>query len=119
FGTRILSAALIQVHPDLERAAALGGVGRFTIMLRILIPILRTQVFNGWLLVFAHAMRDVGIPLIFLTTQTVMLSSALWLMWGYPDVPGAAALSIILVAVLAAVVTPLQLYMSKLDERST
>jgi iron(III) transport system permease protein len=64
-------------------------------------------------------MRDVGIPLIFLTTQTVMLSSALWLMWGYPDVPGAAALSIILVVLLAAVVTPLQIYMSKLDERNT
>jgi len=119
FGTRIISAALIQVHPDLERAAMLGGVGRFKIMLRVLVPILRTQIFNGWLLVFAHAMRDVGIPLIFLTTQTVMLSSSLWLIWGYPDVPGAAALSIILVLLLAAVVTPLQVYMSRLDERST
>ena len=118
FGTRIISAALIQVHPDLERAAFLGGVGRFTVIFRILLPILRTQVFNGWMLVFAHAIRDVGIPLIFLTTQTVMLSSALWLMWGYPNVPGAAALSVLLVALLAIVVTPLQIYMSKLDERS-
>src|SRR5690606_4153401 len=101
FGTRILSAALIQVHPDMERAAALAGVGQIKIMWKILAPILRTQVFNGWLLVFAHAMRDVGIPLIFLTTNTVMMSSALWLMWGYPDVPGAAALSMILVLILA------------------
>jgi len=119
FGTRIISAALIQVHPDLERAAMLSGVGRFKVMLRILVPILRTQIFNGWLLVFAHAMRDVGIPLIFMTTETVMFSSSLWLIWGYPNVPGAAALSIILVLLLAALVTPLQIYMSRLDERSS
>jgi len=116
FGARILSAALLQVHPDIERAALLGGVGRAGILLRILVPILRTQMFNGWLLVFAHAMRDVGIPLIFLTSQTVMLSSSLWLIWGYPDVPGAAALSILLVIVLALVVIPLQVYMARLDE---
>lgn len=118
FGTRILSSALIQIHPDIEHAASLGGVGRFGIMLRILAPILRTQIFNGWLLVFAHAMRDVGVPLIFLTTKTVMLSSALWMLWGYPDVPSAAALSIILVLLLAVVVTPLQIYMARIDERT-
>src|SRR5690625_6592160 len=79
---------MIQVHPDIERAAVISGVGKQWIMLRVLAPILRTQIINGWLLVFAHAMRDVGIPLIFLTSKTVMMSSALWLMWGYPDVPG-------------------------------
>jgi iron(III) transport system permease protein len=118
FGTRILSAAMLQVHPDIERAALLGGVGRLNVMCRVLIPILRNQMLNGWLLVFAHAMRDVGIPLIFLTASTVMLSSSLWIMWGYPNVPGAAALSILLVAILVAVVTPLQIYMDRMDEHS-
>jgi iron(III) transport system permease protein len=118
FGVRILSAALIQVHPDIERAASLAGVGQLRIMWGVLAPILRTQIFNGWLLVFAHAMRDVGIPLIFLTTNTVMMSSALWLMWGYPDVPGAAALSMILVLILAIVVTPMQVYMARMDQKN-
>jgi iron(III) transport system permease protein len=63
-------------------------------------------------------MRDVGIPLIFLTTNTVMMSSALWLMWGYPDVPGAAALSMILVLILAIVVTPMQVYMARMDQKN-
>ncbi|AOB28859.1 MULTISPECIES: ABC transporter permease [Bordetella] len=119
FGTRVISAALIQVHPDIERAAILSGVGRLRIMWRVLVPILRTQIFNGWLLVFAHGMRDVGIPLIFLTTKTAMLSSALWLLWGYPDVPGAAALSVVLIVLLAAVVMPLQVYMARVDERNS
>lgn len=118
FGTRILSAGLLQIHPDIERAAALGGVSQLRIMGSILAPILRTQIFNGWLLVFAHAMRDVGIPLIFLTTNTVMLSSSLWVLWGYPNTPGAAALSMLLVVVLVAVVTPMQIYMARVDARN-
>jgi iron(III) transport system permease protein len=119
FGTRTISSALIQVHPDLERAAEISGVGRGTVMTHILAPIIRSQIFNGWLLVFAHAMRDLGIPLVFLTSQTVLLSSALWLTWGYPNVPGAAALAVILVMFLAAVVTPLQIYISRLDLRTS
>jgi iron(III) transport system permease protein len=119
FGTRTISSALIQVHRDLERAAEISGVGRRVIMTHILTPIIRSQILNGWLLVFAHAMRDLGVPLVFLTSQTVLLSSALWLIWGYPNVPGAAALSVILVMFLALVVTPLQLYISRLDARAT
>jgi iron(III) transport system permease protein len=118
FGTRTISSALIQVHRDLERAAEISGVGRRVIITHILTPIIRSQIFNGWLLVFAHAMRDLGVPLVFLTSQTVLLSSALWLTWGYPNVPGAAALSVILVGFLALVVTPLQLYISRLDARA-
>jgi iron(III) transport system permease protein len=118
FGTRMLSGALIQVHRDLERAAEVAGVPRHAVMTRILMPIIRSQMFNGWLLVFAHSMRDLGVPLVFLTSQTVVLSSVLWLTWGYPNVPGAAALSVVMVVVLAVVVTPLQLYISRLDARA-
>lgn len=118
FGSRILAASMIQIHPELERAAEISGVSKLNVIFRIVLPLIRTQVFNGWLLVFAHAMRDVGIPLIFLTSNTVMLSSALWLMWGYPDIPGASALAILLVVVLAIVVTPLQIYMAKVDAKS-
>lgn len=117
FGSRILSSSLIQIHPEIERAAEISGVSKLNVIFRIVMPLMRTQVFNGWLLVFAHAMRDVGIPLIFLTSNTVMLSSALWLLWGYPDIPSAAALSILLVVVLASVVTPLQIYMAKTDAK--
>jgi iron(III) transport system permease protein len=119
FGTRMLSGALIQVHRDLERAGEVCGVPRHTVMTRILMPIIRSQMFNGWLLVFAHSMRDLGVPLVFLTSETVLLSSVLWLTWGYPNVPGAAALSVVMVVILALVVTPLQLYISRLDAKLT
>lgn len=117
FGTRTLSAAMIQINHDLERAASISGVSRAGIMTRIVAPIIRTQFFNGWLLVFALAMRDVGIPLVFLTSETVVLSSALWMIWGYPNVSLAAALSIVMVLFLAVFVTPLQVYLARLDAK--
>ncbi len=118
-GSRTIAAALIQIHRDLESAAEISGVGKGTIVTHILAPIVRTQVVNAWLLVFAHAMRDLGVPLIFLTSQTVMLSSALWLIWGYPDVPGASALSVVLVVFLGLIVTPLQIWISRTDRKAT
>lgn len=117
FGVRTLHAALIQIHRDLERAAEVSGVGRLDTVFRIVIPIVRPQILNAWLFIFAHAMRDLAIPLVFLTSQTVMLSSALWLLWGYPNVTGAAALSMVLAGMLLVVVVPLQLYASHLDRR--
>ena len=118
FGVRTISATLIQVHPDIERAAAICGTGRLKTIGLILVPILRPSLVNGWLFIFAHAMRDLAIPLIFLTSETMVLSSALWLIWGYPNIPAGAALSVILVLILAVLVVPVQIYASRLDAKS-
>ena len=119
FAIRTLSAGLIQVDRNIERAAEISGVSRVNIMARIMAPIIKTQFFNAWLLVFAYAVRDIGIPLIFLTSETVVLGSALWLLWGYPNVPGAAALSVLLIFFLALVITPLQIYVSRISDRAS
>src|SRR5690606_9556337 len=108
----------IQVDRNIERAAEISGVSRVNIMTRVMAPIIKTQFFNAWLLVFAFSIRDIGIPLIFLTSETVVLGSALWLLWGYPNVPGAAALSVLLVISLALFITPLQAYVSRATDRA-
>lgn len=118
FGVRTIAAALIQIHRDLERAAEICGVRRLVTIALIIVPIIRSQIVNAWLFVFAHAMRDLAIPLVFLTSQTVVLSSALWLIWGYPNIPGAAALSMVLVLFLVALVIPVQIYASRLDAKA-
>jgi iron(III) transport system permease protein len=118
FAIRSLSAGLLQVDRNIERAAEISGVSRMNIMARIMAPIIKTQFFNAWLLVFAYSVRDIGIPLIFLTSETVVLGSALWLLWGYPNVPGAAALSVLLIVFLALFITPMQVYVSRLTDRA-
>jgi iron(III) transport system permease protein len=47
------------------------------------------------------------------------LGSALWLLWGYPNVPGAAALSVLLIVFLGLFITPLQIYVSRITDRAS
>jgi iron(III) transport system permease protein len=118
FGVRTLKGGLIQINQDIERAAIVSGVRPTTVLTRIMAPIIKTQVFDGWLIVFASCVRDIGVPLVFLTSETVVLGSALWLIWGYPNVPSAAALSVLIVVFLAMFLTPLQYYVSNLGRRT-
>ena len=41
--------------------------------------------YSGWLWVVAHSARDLTIPLVLLTTGNVVIASALWQMWDFPD----------------------------------
>jgi iron(III) transport system permease protein len=118
FAVRTLKAGLIQINPDIEKAAVVSGVGGAKVMTRIMAPIIKTQFFDGWLIVFAYCVRDIGIPLVFLTSETVVVGSALWLIWGYPNVPAAAALSVLMILFLACFLTPLQFYVTRLARRT-
>jgi iron(III) transport system permease protein len=44
-----------------------------------------------------------------MTAGNMVISSALWMMWDFPDLPGAAALSMLLVLGSLLLVVPLQI----------
>ncbi|MGE0417009.1 MAG: ABC transporter permease [Acetobacteraceae bacterium] len=104
FGTRTMNAALLQIHRELEDAAAASGARWTTTIRRIILPLLWPHFLNGWLWVVAHSARDLTIPLMLLSTGNLVIASLLWLTWERPDVPGAAAYAMVLVAALVAVV---------------
>ena len=113
FGTRTMNGALIQIHQELEGAARVSGATWGTTLRCILWPLLRPHVLNGWLWVLAHSLRDLTVPLMLMTTGNVVLSSALWLMWDAPNLPGAAALSMLMVGGLLLLVLPLQVHSAR------
>lgn len=108
FGTRTMGAALMQLHKELADAVAMSGAGWFTGLRRVTLPLVWPQLLNGWLWVVAHSARDLTIPLVLLSAGNVVVATALWQMWDYPDLPGAAAVAMVLVVGLLAVVIPLQ-----------
>ncbi|MBI4525655.1 MAG: iron ABC transporter permease [Deltaproteobacteria bacterium] len=113
FGTRTMNGALIQIHQELEGAARVSGATWGTTLRRILLPLLWPHVMNGWLWVVAHSLRDLTVPLMLMTTGNVVLSSALWLMWEFPNIPGAAALAMLMVFGLLVLVVPLQIHSTR------
>jgi iron(III) transport system permease protein len=116
FGTRTMNGALLQIHQELENAATTSGASWWTNLRRVLLPLLWPHVLNGWLWVIAHSMRDLTIPLMLMTTSNVVISSALWLMWGFPNIPGASALAMLMILGLMVLVVPVQVYAARHSE---
>jgi len=116
FGTRTMNGALIQIHPELENAATACGVPWGTMVRKVLLPMLWPQFLNGWLWVLAHSMRDLTMLLTLMSSGSVVLSSALRLLWSNGDVPLASALLILMLLGLLILVIPVQVYASRSDE---
>lgn len=117
FATRSISGGLAQIHTDLEKAASVSGAGWLTGLRRIILPLLFQQILNAWLWIATHASRDLAFPLLLMTTSNVVLASAIWLTWSYPDLSGAAALSILLLLGLTAIAAPLQIVAARRLEK--
>ncbi|WP_414472387.1 ABC transporter permease [Microvirga sp. M2] len=113
FATRTMTSALTQLHKELGDAATVCGASWWTSFTRITLPLLRVQFLSGWLFVAAHTSRDLTIPLVLMTSSNVVLASAIWMMWDFPDLPGAAAMAVLLVLGLLAVVVPVQIFAAR------
>lgn len=117
FGTRTMNGAFIQIDKELEDAATISGASWPVTFRHIVIPLVWPHIVNAWLWVVAHSARDLTFPLILLTSSNMVISSSIFLTWGYPDLPAAAALSMVMVAGLMVLVIPVQiLAFRKLDK---
>jgi iron(III) transport system permease protein len=116
FGTRTVNGALMQIHPELENAATACGATWLTTMRKILLPLLWPHFLNAWLWIVAHSMRDLSLALTLMSPDNVVLSSTLWVLWSFGDIPRASALLMLMVVGLLLIVLPIQLYAAKKAE---
>jgi iron(III) transport system permease protein len=118
FGTRMVSSAMLQLHQELENAAKVSGASWFVTMRRVVLPLIFPQLLNGWLWVATHSARDLTVPILLMTGSNVVLASALWTIWEYPNVPAASALAVIMVVGLMCLVVPLQIWSVRYADRN-
>jgi len=116
FGTRTVNGALMQIHPELENAATACGATWLTSMRKILLPLLWPHFLNAWLWILAHSMRDLTLALTLMSPDNIVLSSTLWVLWSFGDIPKASALLMLMVVGLLVIVLPIQLYAAKRAE---
>jgi len=117
FGTRSMISALIQIDKELENAAIVSGASWFGSLRRIIVPLLWPHILDCWLWLVAHSARDLTFPLLLMSTSNVVGASVIWMVWDYPNLPGAAALSMILVAGLMTMVVPIHVMAARRMER--
>ena len=95
FTTRIMSAALLQLHKELEEAAQVTGASTMRAIRTVTLPLLLPAVVNGWLWAISATLRDFTFAIFLMTSRNMILPSAMWILWNVPDISGTAALGTI------------------------
>ncbi len=105
-GIRSGVAALTQLDPSLEEASATLKAGTATTLRRVVVPLIRSAILTGLIYSFIRAMTAVS-QVIFLVSPGHDLVTVLILSWAeYGTIGRGAALSTLLILVLAACILP-------------
>lgn len=101
FALQPIGAAWRQLDPALEEAARIDGAGTLQAMRHVLLPVMAPTVLVAGLLVFLNAFSEISLSALLAGSRAETLG---WLVFGLEqggDTNRAAALSVVLVAVLA------------------
>ena len=81
YNSRVMNAAYLQIHKELEEASEACGATWATTMRKIVLPMLWPAFIRGWLWVFVHAIRDVSLALMLFAVYNQTLGVTLWQIW--------------------------------------
>lgn len=101
YGTRLVSASLLQVGPELEEAGRSVGATRARVSRDITLPLIRFGLLASWLLVFMIFEREYSTGVYLLGPGTEVIGSLLVSLWGTGGADMVAALSLINVVLVA------------------
>jgi iron(III) transport system permease protein len=110
YGTRTLNAGIIQIHKELEEAAAISGAPPWRTMLKIFVPLLLPALVGVWIWVILHAARFAGAPLMLAEgANNQVLAILIWNMWDWGQIGGVAALGTLMIIVLTLLTVAVRL----------
>jgi iron(III) transport system permease protein len=103
YGTRVMNAAVLQVHKDLEEAAKVSGAPQWRVFWRVFFPLLQPAFVGVWIWTVLHVVRSAGKPLILTSgAENEVLAVLIWNMWDQGSVEGAGAVGTLLMLALLA-----------------
>jgi iron(III) transport system permease protein len=107
YGTRVMNAAVMQVHKDLEEAAKISGAPPWRVLWRVFFPLLQPAFVGVWIWTVLHVVRSAGKPLILTSGgENEVLALVIWNMWdqGYMEAVGAIGTLLMLALFVIALV---------------
>jgi iron(III) transport system permease protein len=102
YGVQSTSSTLAQIHPELEESSLMSGASWPATFRRITLPLLRSGILAGWILLFVSFLRELSASVLLYTPRQVVLSVALFDLWASGDIGYLAALSVLMIAVAVA-----------------
>ena len=103
-GVRAANASLRQVDPSLEESARILGAGWGTTMCEVTLPLIRSGLFAGWLLVFVPAIQELSASILLFSSSSITLAVAVYNLYETGYTEPVAALAIVNVIIIAAAI---------------
>jgi iron(III) transport system permease protein len=100
YGLRQAELGVIQIHPELEEAAAIAGARRAGTFVRIVLPLLIPALISCWLFVFLLAVRAVSLVLLLSGPGSQVVAVTLFDFWNNGQIGELAALGCVWTAIM-------------------
>jgi iron(III) transport system permease protein len=100
YGLRYAQLGVIQIHPELEEAAAIAGARQARTFIRVVLPLLIPALISCWLFVFLLAVRAVSLMLLLAGPDSQVVAVTLFDFWNNGQVGELAALGCIWTAIM-------------------
>ena len=81
YGMRYSHAGVIQVHRDLEDAAAIAGATKPTALRRVVLPLISPSLIAGWLFIFLIGAKELSIAVLLAGYNAKTISVAMFDQW--------------------------------------
>jgi iron(III) transport system permease protein len=100
YGLRYAELGVIQIHPELEEAAAIAGARPVGTFIRVVLPLLMPALISCWLFVFLLAVRAVSLVLLLAGPDSQVVAVMLFDFWNNGQVGELAALGCVTTAIM-------------------
>ena len=104
YGMRSASGSILQIHSELEEAAAASGASWWETFRRVTLPLLRPGIVAGWIYICIVSFREFSTSVLLATGESRVLSILLFTMFEQGQVTIVAAIGILMILTLLTIV---------------
>ena len=105
YALRFVSTSMVQIHTELEEAAAVAGGTWWKNLYRIYLPLLRPGLMAGWFWVMVHAYRELTIALMLARSRNRTAAVIIFDLWSNGSFPQLSAFGVLMFVILIALVS--------------
>ena len=105
YGMRSASGSIMQIHSELEEAAAASGASWWETFKRVTLPLLRPGFAAGWIYICIISFREFSTSVLLATGESRVLSILLFTMFEQGQVTVVAAIGILMILTLFVIVS--------------
>ena len=103
-GARVANAALQQIDPSLEQSARILGASWAETMRDITLPMIRSTLFAGWILIFVPAIQELSASILLFSGKSITIAVAVYNLYENGSIEAVAALAFINIAIIAVAI---------------